>query len=84
MPAMFCKEYRKILRILKHIAVELGCSTDAISFLDEACSGKAACEYKVPGDDLYATQPCSKDYASYLEVHYQCIKGRLIFSHFSN
>ena len=58
-----------------YIAVELGCSTSAISFMDAACSGKITCEYLVPSEDLHATQPCPKGFASYLEVDYQCIQG---------
>ena len=53
-----------------------GCSIDAISFIDKACSGKTSCEYYVVGPDLAASQPCPRGVASYLEVRYECIKGR--------
>ena len=60
-----------------HISVELGCSANAIPFLDEACSGKPSCEYLAPNEDLYATKPCPKGFTPYLEVDYRCVKGNL-------
>ena len=53
----------------------MGCSLDATSILDNACSGKSACEYYVPGPDLVALQPCPRGAASYLDIQYRCIKG---------
>ena len=53
----------------------MGCMTDAVPFLDKACSGKSSCEYVVPGPDLVATQPCPRGFTSYLDVKYECIKG---------
>ena len=50
---------------------------NAITLLDNACSGQNSCKYKV-GDELYDTKPCPSEMASllsYLEVSYECIKG---------
>ena len=53
----------------------IGCFVDATTFLDKACSGKMSCEYRVPGDDLYATKPCPKGLQPYLELEFECIQG---------
>ena len=58
------------------IAGNMGCSTDAIPFLDKACSGKSSCEYYVVGPDLAATQPCPPGATTYLDVQYKCIKSK--------
>ena len=54
----------------------MGSSANVIRLLDEVCSGKSTCEYRHPNEDLYATQPCPKGVSSYLEVGYDCIKGK--------
>ena len=51
---------------------------NAIALLDNAYSGQNSCKYKV-GEELYDTKPCPSEMASllsYLEVSYECIKGR--------
>ena len=58
----------------------MGRSTDAISFLDKACSGKSSCEYYVVGPDLAATQPCPPGAAAYLDIRYKCIKGNAVIN----
>ena len=63
--------------LAQSIAGDLGCSTNVIRLLDEACSGKVSCEYTLPNKDLFATQPCPRGVYSYLEVSYDCIKGML-------
>ena len=60
---------------LNNISDALGCSVDAVPYLDKTCSGKRTCEYSLPSKELYATQPCPKGASSYLEVDYQCIQG---------
>ena len=63
----------------------MGCSMDAMSYLDNACSGKSSCEYYV-GPDFAASQPCPKGTASYLAVQYECVPGiqLIYFSEFYN
>ena len=61
------------------ISDDMGCSVDALSYLDKECSGKTSCEYVSPGLDLYEIR-CTKDFASrsflYLETDYDCIEGK--------
>ena len=64
-----------------YISGHMGCSTNVVRLLDEACSGKIACEYTLPNKDLFATQPCQKGVTSYLEVSYDCIKGVFHYWH---
>ena len=57
---------------------DLGCSVDAISSLDKICSGKRSCEYEV-NKEMFELKPCPKGvalYSSYLEVSYECVKGK--------
>lgn len=54
--------------------VSLGCQTDVIRYMDDACSGRQACSLGVNDIDLYA-QPCPRDYKSYLQASYRCVKG---------
>ena len=54
---------------------DLGCSIDAVTFLDKACSGKESCEFFVANPELAATKPCVSDRYPYLEVEFQCIEG---------
>ena len=51
---------------------------DAISYLDEACSGRKNCEYLVVGQDLLLTKPCPAGASSYLYVKYECVKGKIV------
>ena len=54
----------------------LGCSVDALLFLDKACSGKTSCEFVVGSMEFVKTHPkaCGEVWP-YLEVDYQCIEG---------
>ena len=66
----------QIIYMISLFAGDLGCSVDALSFLDKSCSGKQNCRYFVGGDeDLVTTRPCSSEGSPYLEVDYSCIKG---------
>ena len=58
----------------------LGCHTDVLSYMDGKCSGKQKCEVYVAEPELHNTQPCPKDYASYLEASYECVSGWCKFS----
>ena len=56
---------------------QLGCSVNVLSFMDKICSGKTSCEYIVGSKGLDKMQPCSsQDVKAYLEMDYECIKGR--------
>ncbi len=57
----------------------IGCVTDVLGHLDELCSGRQACEIKLPDQDLFDTRPCPEDTRPYLSVSYQCVKGKLLF-----
>ena len=59
------------------VSDDLGCSVNALTFLDKVCSGKVSCEYLVAGEDLYATQPCPGHVATFLEIGYDCVKGQM-------
>ena len=65
--------------ILCHITGDLGCSIDAISYLDEACSEQSQCEYYVGNKELANTKPCESDAYPYLLLDYTCIEGKCYF-----
>lgn len=52
----------------------LGCAVDVLPYLDLMCSGQQSCDIAIPDPDLHKKNPCPKDFTSYLEVSYQCIK----------
>ena len=62
------------------IASELGhgCSGDALALMDEACSGRLQCQIQVPNSKLedIETTTCKRDLSKYLEVSYECFKGK--------
>ena len=53
----------------------INCSVDVTSYLDQRCSGREQCRFKVT--DLAATKPCPEDLTPYLEANYSCTKGRI-------
>ena len=58
------------------IVDDLGCSTNALSVLDKACTNKASCEYLIPNELILIS--CSKEFASlYLEANYECYEGKM-------
>ena len=52
----------------------MGCYSDVTTYLDDTCSGRHNCSMLVATIDSVA-QPCAKDFKSYLEVTYECVKG---------
>ena len=53
----------------------IGCQADVTPYLDSLCSGRHNC--KVPVTEIRdVAQPCKKDFTSYLEVSYECVKGK--------
>lgn len=52
----------------------ISCSADVLSHLDGHCSGRPACDFTVR--NLIDLQPCRRDFMSYLEAAYTCVKGK--------
>ncbi len=55
----------------------LGCSANVLPALDKRCSGKRTCTLPIPDNILHKNHPCPKDFTSYLEATYQCVKGKV-------
>lgn len=53
----------------------VGCFVDVIGQLDGTCSGRRSCEMSVSDQALVRTKPCPKDFTSYLDAAYTCVKG---------
>jgi len=51
----------------------VGCSTDVVAFFDAHCTGRRACRVGVR--NLIDIHPCQRDFTSYLEASYRCIRG---------
>ena len=60
----------------------LGCSANVLPYMDTRCSGQRSCVVPIPDPMLHRTQPCPKDFTTYLEVEYQCIKGEFSVCYF--
>ncbi|ESN93772.1 hypothetical protein HELRODRAFT_180640 [Helobdella robusta] len=54
----------------------VGCRADVMNQMDQACSGRRGCELSVSDHALIKTQPCPKDFASYLDAEFVCVKVR--------
>ena len=52
----------------------MGCYADVLTYFDGQCSGRSGCKVVIGSLDAVA-QPCPKDFKSYLEASYVCIKG---------
>ena len=64
-------------RCVQHDMGYLGCQTDVIRVLDEKCSNKRSCDFKVLlelGFDLTISNPC-KELSRYLDAEYYCQKS---------
>lgn len=51
----------------------IGCGTEVTSDFDKKCSGLHHC--LVPVISLHDKRSCPKDFKSYLEAGYECLKG---------
>lgn len=51
-----------------------GCSQDVKSIVDNRCSGRSECEFRIQ-DELDAVTPCYPDLVRYLEASYKCVRG---------
>ena len=63
---------------------DLGCSVNALTYLDKACSGKPTCEYFAVDKELALTKPCPVGRQSFLEIQYDCITGMTLLIHVHN
>lgn len=62
----------------------VGCYSDVLPQLDQACSGRQTCEYTIR-KLMDIAQPCPRDLTSYLEATHTCLKGKSVclFKQFS-
>jgi hypothetical protein len=56
----------------------VGCSIDVLNYMDTVCSGKRVCKMNIPDENLRARKPCPKDFTSYFEAAYKCVKGQYL------
>ena len=54
----------------------IGCSEDVLPLADFRCSGRHACEIRIPDADFDKAKPCLGDLTRYLEADYECINGK--------
>jgi len=54
----------------------VGCSIDVIDVLDRYCSGRRTCHVRVLDETFTESTPCHEDLNLYLQVEYQCLRGR--------
>ena len=53
----------------------IGCYSDVLHYMDSQCSGRQKCKILIATLEAVA-QPCQKDFKSYLQATYRCVKGR--------
>jgi len=58
-------------------AESLGCRADVTAYMHSVCSGRSNCTLLVATMDS-VIQPCPKDFKSYLEITYECIRGKSV------
>jgi len=67
--------HSKVLSVLGHDPLFLGCSEDVLHVLDQKCSGRSSCDVRIPDPTLDEIKPCYPDQTRYLETSYTCVKG---------
>ncbi len=56
----------------------VGCSANVLGQLDAKCSGRRTCTVGVPDKSLDISNECPKEFKTYLEANYTCVKGKLV------
>jgi len=51
----------------------VGCETDVLRYFDSQCTGRDSCAVDVR--NLVDLHPCQRDFMSYLEASYHCVRG---------
>ena len=54
----------------------VGCKADVMMHMDNVCSGRRGCSIRIPDKVLDNTEPCPKEFKTYLNATYTCIPGR--------
>ncbi len=61
----------------------IGCEADVTTNMDAMCSGRHSCDIEVR-DIGEVSKPCRRDFTSYLEADFKCIKGEYIAMKFDS
>jgi len=51
----------------------IGCATDVLRYFDSQCTARQSCEVDVR--NLVDLHPCQRDFMSYLEASYRCVRS---------
>ncbi len=43
--------------------------------MDALCSGRRSCSLRIPDQALDVTEPCPKEFKTFLQAKYSCVKG---------
>ena len=54
----------------------LGCSANALSYLDNKCSGRKSCSVQVAEMNVDIQLTCLREMSPYLEANYKCLDGK--------
>lgn len=60
----------------------IGCGTDVMPYAEERCSGRRHCLISVIS--LHNKRSCPKDFKSYLQADYTCLKGTCTMALYSS
>lgn len=61
------------MRVSRCVSTNIGCSIDALEFIEGQCSGRRQCSVYVSDINLQRMAPCSKEFTSYLETKHICL-----------
>ena len=56
------------------------CYSDVLHYMDSQCSGRQKCKILIATLEAVA-QPCQKDFKSYLQATFRCVKGTWFFKY---
>jgi hypothetical protein len=59
----------------------IGCSVDVLPLVDRQCSARRSCALTVLPENILSITSrhlCTEDLKSFLEVRYECVKGKLV------
>jgi len=54
--------------------LNIGCQTNVVEYMHGQCSGRTEC--RVPVRGLVDTNPCQRDFVSFLEATFTCVNGQ--------
>ena len=62
-------------RCIGHDFGFIGCQKDVLDAMDEACSGRQACELLITEENVHGDAACPEDFTGYAQISHHCQEG---------